>query len=201
MRLDTNWQWYRRDGSWNYEAVTSSRRKSRTGTARRRRRRAGQDRGQGRLGPLSPRGQHRPTARGPSSPASSSTPAGTPTRRTPTAPRCSTSPSTSQPTSRARPRKLRIAIDAWRQRARSPCCGAGLDLHAGGRVANGRRRGADPRQRRLGPRRLRHGACSTGRMDEKAKRMPSRAIGLQVAAPSTRRPRTLKVAPRRCRRR
>ena len=25
MRLDTNWQWYRRDGQWNYEAVTLTR--------------------------------------------------------------------------------------------------------------------------------------------------------------------------------
>ena len=58
MRLENRWQWYSRDGSWNFESADQHA-PHRHRHRRRRRRRAGQDRGQGRLGPLSPRGQHR----------------------------------------------------------------------------------------------------------------------------------------------
>ena len=57
VRLENRWQWYSRDGSWNFELQTSTRRVA-TGTRRCRSRHARQDRGQGRLGPLSPGGQH-----------------------------------------------------------------------------------------------------------------------------------------------
>ena len=56
LRLDQRWQWYSRDGSWNYEPVThDAARRRRHG--RRHGRHAGQDRGARRLGPLSPGGQ------------------------------------------------------------------------------------------------------------------------------------------------
>ena len=152
IRLDSRWQWYSRDGSWNYEAADQHaphRRPARVDAA------AGAPakiEAKRRLGPLSPRGQLGRRI-GPSSPARSSTPAGTPTKP-PTAPRCSTSPSTSQPTRRARPPASR-SPRAWRPGAHRRA-ELGPAAHAGGRPAGRRRRGADPRRRRLGPRRLRH---------------------------------------------
>ena len=149
---------------------------------RRRTRRARQDRGQGRLGPLPPRGvqrRHRPR-----SPASSSMPAGTPTRP-PTAPRCSTSRSTSRPTSAGDTARVKIAT-RMAGRALIAVMGSGLastqevDLPAGGgevpiRVSE-----------RLEPRRLRHASCSIGRWT----RRPSACRPARSAcagSPSTRR--------------
>ena len=63
LRLDQRWQWYSRDGSWNYEPVMHTRRVA-TGTADAAPGAPGQDRGQGRLGPLPPRGAAPPTAPG-----------------------------------------------------------------------------------------------------------------------------------------
>ena len=57
VRLENRWQWYSRDGSWNFESLTSiAPRRHRH--RRRDAQRTGQDRGRGRLGPLPPGGQH-----------------------------------------------------------------------------------------------------------------------------------------------
>ena len=58
LRLDQRWQWYSRDGSWNYEPIVNARRiAAGAGEAAGR---GGQDRGARRLGPLSPGGERRP---------------------------------------------------------------------------------------------------------------------------------------------
>ena len=158
LRLDQRWQWYSRDGSWNYEPSTHTRRMA-AGTADAAAGEPAKIEAQGRLGPLSPGGQRRRRLR-PHLEHWCSTPATTPTRP-PTARRCSTSPSTSRPTGSARRRASR-SPRACAGRALIAVLNSGLastqevDLPAGGgevaiRVA-----------RRLGARRLRHRACSIG---------------------------------------
>ena len=194
LRLDQRWQWYSRDGSWNYESVTQhAPRRHRHG--RRRAGHAGQDRGQGRLGPLSPRGQRRRRLG--------------PHLQRGVQRRLLRRRGRRQPRD-ARRRARQAVLPGRRDGARQdrlahgrPRADRRAELrpgqHAGGRSAGRRRRGADPRQRRLEPRRLRHASCSTGRMDEKAKRMPGRALGLRWLAVDQA-PRMLKVGLERRRR-
>ena len=97
VRLDTNWQWYRRDGQWNYEAVTLTR-KVADGTIATTADGARQDRSQRDLRPLSAQGPQ-PRGNGPS--ASVAFDAGwSRPRADPTALRSSTSPLTTPTTSR-----------------------------------------------------------------------------------------------------
>ena len=122
IRLDTNWQWYRRDGQWNYEAVTLTRKVADGTLDRDGRRRAAEDRGQRRLRPLQARGHVAPTpaARRPASP---SMPAGTRPQREPRARRSSTSRSTAPATSRATPPSCASPPSRAARRS-SRCCRA-----------------------------------------------------------------------------
>ena len=107
-RLDSNWQWYRRDGQWNYEAVTLTR-KVADGTLDATADGAlAEDRSRRRLGPL-PARDHLGRCRTARPPASRSTPAGTRPPAKPRARRSSTSRSTSASYKPGETAKLRIA--------------------------------------------------------------------------------------------
>jgi hypothetical protein len=166
MRLDQRWQWYSRDGSWNYRAVTA---RAAWPPARPMPRRARRPRSRpSRLGPLSPRSQRLPTVRL-SSPAWCSAPAiGRRGRRQPG--ECSTWRSTSHPTGRRdRPRQDRLAhgrARADRGDELRPRQHQEVDLPAGGgevpiRVGDDWNPGAYVTVMLYRP------------MDEKAKRMPA----------------------------
>ena len=152
LRLDQRWQWYSRDGSWNYEPVTQHPpRRLRHGRRRTRQARR-QDRGRASTGAaiawrcqrrdgsdLQHRVQCRLLGR----------------RRPPTAPRCSTSRSTSRPTRSGDTARVKIT-SRMAGRALVAVMSSGLastqevDLPAGGGEM------PDPRRQRLEPRRLRH---------------------------------------------
>ena len=175
LRLDQRWQWYSRDGSWDYEAVTQHARVA-AGTLDATAAGApAKIEAARRLGPLSPRGDAPIRTARP--PAPSSMPAVLGRRATPTAPRCSTSRSTSRATGRRHraaagsPRARRRALIAVLSTPASLSTQE-VDMPAGGgEVAIGSATTGIPAP--TSP------SCSTGRMDEKAKRMPSRAIGLR----------------------
>ena len=177
MRLDQRWQWYSRDGSWNYEPVTHTRRVA-TGTADATRRRAGQDRGQGRLGPLPPRGQHRRRLR--------------PHLQRGVQRRLLRRRGRRQPRG-ARRRPRQAVLPGRRDGARQDRLAPGRPRadrrdelrprqHAGGRSAGRRRRGADPRAATTGAPAPTSRVMLYRPMDEKAKRMPCRALGLRWLA-------------------
>ena len=154
MRLEQRWQWYSRDGSWNFEPMTSTRRVA-TGTVDAAagtpaKIEAKVDWGRYRLevsasdgtGLISSTGLQRRLL-------------GRRSRRQPRG---------------ARRRARQADLPGGRDGARQDHLAHGRPradrraelrprLHAGGRSAGRRRRGADPRQRRLEPRRLRHGAA------------------------------------------
>ena len=174
--LDTNWQWYRRDGQWNYEPVTLTRKVADGTIDCDRRRRPRQDRSPRDLRPLSARGAAAQMQTAPP-PASPSTRAGTRRPANPTAPRFSTSRSTTRATSRAIPPSC-ASRPSKAARRLSPCCRAACcpcrrstspTAAARSSVAVGNDWGA--------------GAYVTAMlyrpMDESLKRMPSRAIGVQ----------------------
>ena len=120
-----------------------------------RRRRTRQDRVPRRLRPLPPRGGERRSQR-PGLQRRLQCRLVLGERRMPTAPRCSTSRSTTRATSRATPPSCASPPSRAARRS-SPCFGR-PPVDAGGRRRQRRRRGRGQGRRRLGSRRLRHGA-------------------------------------------
>ena len=175
LKIETRYQWYRRDGRWEYEPVKSTRRVA-DGQIDVARRQAGPHLGCRCSGAAiaSKSRAPTPTAR---SPRSRSTPASTP-RRAPTRRTCSRSRSTSRSTSRAT--RMTVAVTARTAgRVTLNVVGDRLlatvtqDVQAGHRAHHACRSATTGAPAPMWSRRLRRP------LDAQAQRMPGRAIGVQ----------------------